>query len=353
MARSIRRFLLLPSFFLLLSFLAAATAHAVQTGGSISLYPTDWGHLHTGDVVDVMVVVNNTSTDTPATDAPADGVAAVPVKLSGTVTVFLSLDGPDGMTFVPGVLKFVGCSGLNANVQSCTASGADSVDIKLKAAGITVPPHGNVDLATISLEVLNAELVPQVGLKGMTEPGALLACSSSKPSVCADCEATGCTTLLFTANKVKPCPHPCPSRIIYRGDMATPDFFEFHGLIDVGNGAIAPLTEPFVVSLSNALFNPIFTYTLPPGSFTAQGPGIFVFNNDGARNTGGIAFVKIAKRESPPNEYKIDIQVFDATLESKTTLADMTVSFSIGDDPFQTSNMWMKKPNGWFLNLPR
>jgi hypothetical protein len=356
MSRNVRGLVLFPSFLLLFLFLLAApTAHAVQTGGSISLYPTDWGRLHDGDLVDVVVTLNNTSTDTPATDAPADGVAPVPAQLSGIVTVFLALGGPDGMTFVPGVLKFVpvggsGCVAQNGNVLGCTASGTDSVDIKLKPAGITLPANGSVDVATIRIQVLNAQIAPELGLKGMTEPGALHACSSSTPSVCADCEATGCTTLIFTADTVKGCPHPCPARIIFRGDMATPDFFEFHGLIKL----TTPLSSPspaFAVSLSNTA--QIFSFSIPAGGLKEEGSGVFTFNDNNARTVGGIGFVKIAQRDGMPDVYKIDIQAFDASLESKATVPNMTVKFSLGSDVFQTTNDWTQKPNGWFLNLPR
>jgi hypothetical protein len=57
-----------------------------------------------------------------------------------------------------------------------------------------------------------------------------------------------------------------------------------------------------------------------------------------------------------PDVYKIDIQVFDVRLESETTNPDipvMTVQFSIGNEPFTTTNTWLRKPNGWFLNLPK
>src|SRR5690606_26934346 len=118
MTRSVRGSFLFFSFLLLLSFLAAPAADAVQSGGSISLYPTDWGRLQTGDLVDVVVSVNNTSSDTPASDF-ADGVDPVAAKLSGAVTVFLALDGPECTSHVPGKLRFVpagatGCVEKNA-----------------------------------------------------------------------------------------------------------------------------------------------------------------------------------------------------------------------------------------------
>lgn len=347
-------FLLL--FLLSFSLIAAPTAHAVQTGGSISLYPTDWGRLATGDLVDVVVTLNNTSSDTPASDFP-DGVDPVPAKLSGDVTVFLALNGPECTDHVPGKLAFVpvgasGCVDKDNNVISCAASGTDSVVITLKPAGITLPASGNVDVATIRVQVIDTQNIVQLGIKGVTENDGLRACSTSAPSICAECGAKGCTTLLFVDDTgITGCPHDCPARIIYRGNAATPDFFEFHGLIRPG--PISPPTEPFTVSLRNSQYNPVFTYTIPPGSLTQQGDGTFTYRNNSARNGGGIAFVKIAKRDGLPVTYKVDIQVLDARLESRTMVPEMTVTFSIGDDVFTTTNLWTKKPNGWFLNLTR
>ncbi|MEW6270628.1 MAG: hypothetical protein AB1689_15195 [Thermodesulfobacteriota bacterium] len=341
--------------FLSLSFLAAPAARAVQTGGSISLFPTDWGLLKTGDVIDVVIAVNNTSTDTPASDFPGDGVDPVSAKLSGAITVLLACADPECTTQVAGKLKFVpvgpsGCVAKANATESCDAAGADAVIVSLKPSGITIPGEGSVDVATIRIEVIDDEGLTRLGLKGMSDPAALKACSTSEPNVCAECDATGCTTLAFNPQpRIIACPHACPERIIFRGDASTPDFFEFHALIEPG--LINPPNETFTLSLGNALFDPMFSFTLPPGSFTAQGK-TFTFRDNGARQTGGIAFVKIAERVGAPGFYKIDIQAFDAGLESEATLPDMTVRFAIGNDPFETTNVWIQKPNGWLLNLP-
>jgi len=358
MSRNVRRSLLLSSLFLVLSFLAAAPdADAVQTGGSISLYPTDWGRLKTGDVVDVVIAVNNTSSDTPASDFPNDGVDPVSAKLRGAVTVFLALDGPECTDHVPGKLRFVpvgpsGCVDKDSNVVGCAAGADDSVIVSLKPAGITLPGAGTVDVATIRIEVLDAEGLTLLGIKAKSDLAGLRACSSSAPSVCSECEAKGCSTLAFAPQgAVIGCPHACPARIIYRGDMQTPDFFEFHGMITL-TPPITPQTQPFTLSLSNALFNPMFQFALPPGSFVKQGSA-YTYRNNNARSAGGIAFVKLAQRDGQPNTFKIDIQAFDAGLESRATLPDMTVRFTIGAEPYETSNKWTQKPNGWIMNLPR
>jgi len=351
------RGIFLPISFLLFPILLSSAAEAVQTGGSISLYPTDWGRLVKGSLVDVVVAVNNTSSDTPATDFP-DGVSPVAAKLSGGVTILLACADADCTTQVAGKLKFVpvgpsGCVDKLAGVNACSAAGPDAVLVSLKASGIALPAGGSVDVATIRLEVIDTENVVQLGLKGMSDPSAIRACSSSTPSVCASCDATGCTTLVLgRSGEPLGCPHACPERIIFRGDAATPDFFEFHGLIRPGSG-IDPATEGFALSLSNALFAPIFSFALPPGAFKQQGSGTFTYRDNGARKAGGIAFVKISRRDGPADEYKIDIQAFDAGLASKATQPVMTVEFEIGDDPFQTTNTWIQKPNGWFVNLPK
>jgi len=343
--------------FLLFPILLPSAADAVQTGGSISLYPTDWGRLLPGSIVDVVVAVNNTSTDTPATDFP-DGVTPVPAKLSGGVTILLACADADCTSQVPGKIKFVpvgasGCVDKNPGVASCSAAGPDAVLIDLKSSGIGLPAGGSVDVATIRIEVIATDGVVQLGLKGMSDPSAIRACSSSTPSVCAACDATGCTTLVLgRGGEPLGCPHACPERIIFRGDAATPDFFEFHGLIRVA-GSIDPPAELFRLSLSNALFDPMFAFSLPPGSFKQQGSGTFTYRNNDARKVGGIAFVKISQRDGSTTDYKIDIQAFDAGLVSTATVPVMTVKFEIGDDPFETTNTWIQKPNGWFVNLPK
>lgn len=339
--------------FLLSPILLLSEAGAVQSGGSISLYPTDWGRLVVGSKIFVVVTVNNTSSDTPSTDFPADMTDPVGALFNGGITVLLACLDHDCMSQASGKLKFVGCDDLHPRVASCGAAGNDAVVITIKPQGIPLPANGSVDVATLEIDVIDTQGVAQLGLKAMSDPGAIRACSSSAPSICASCDATGCTTLLL--GPMGPpigCPHACPERIIFRGDAATPDFFEFHGLIRPGS-VIDPPAEDFRLELSNSLHDPIFAFSLPQGSFKKQGTGTFTYKNNKARKQGGIAFVKISRRDGPNHEYKIDIQAFDAGLESKATEPVMTVEFDVGDDPFTTTNTWTKKKNGWILNLPR
>ncbi len=338
-------FLLSPIFFL-------SEAGAVQAGGSISLFPTDWGRLVVGSKIFVVVTVNNTSSDTPASSFPDDGVDPVPAVFNGGITVLLACLDHDCTSQASGKLQFVGCSDLHPRVASCGAAGSDAVVITIKPQGIPLPANGSVDVATLELDVINTDNVAELGLKAMSDPGAIRACSSSVPEICASCDATGCTTLLL--GPLGPpigCPHACPERIIFRGDADTPDFFEFHGLIRP-NSILDPPAEDFRLRLSNPL-RELFAFSLPQGSFKQQGVGTFTYKNDDARKQGGIAFVKISRRDGPGVEYKIDIQALDAGLETNATEPVMTVEFEIGDDPFKTTNTWTKKKNGWFLNLPR
>jgi hypothetical protein len=258
------------------------------------------------------------------------------------------------LAFVPGGAG--GCISKHGGVVSCTSGGPNGVLITLGNNGINVPGGASVDLATIQLKVL-ADDVGRLGLMAMTDPGALLACSSNATGVCATCEAGGCTLLVFGGSElVFGCPHACPERIIFRGDAATPDFFEFHGLIFLQN-AIDPAHPSFSISLSNAN-GPIFTHPTgnePPIVLVQQGAGTYTYTNNAARNdpNGGIAFIKVSARDGMMNKYKIDVQLFDPNLEAKATLANMTVDLSLSGNTFQTMNEWQMRPNGWQLNLPR
>ncbi|HEY8516244.1 MAG TPA: hypothetical protein VIS07_12080 [Candidatus Binatia bacterium] len=346
-------FLVLFPFLFLSSFLAVPAAEAVQTGGSISLYPSSWGRLVKGDVIDVDIVVNNTSTDTPALDFPNDGVDPVPAKLTGSITVFLACLDHDCTSQASGKLRFVpgnknGCTAKHANTASCVPAGDDAVIVNLKPAGITIPGGGSVDVATIQLEVLEVNVL-ELGLKAMTGPAALEACSSSLGTICAQCDAMGCTTLAFKSIESPPVVPCAPARIILRGNAATPDFFEFHAFAEAG--VIDPTTEPFTISLGNAAVDPIFAFTIPPGQFKRQGQ-TFTYRNNAARQTGGVAFVKISPRAGVNGVYKVDIQVFDAGIESAATRPQMTVRFSIGNDSFVSTDVWSQKPNGWLLRAP-
>lgn len=363
MVRSTRTWFLVPAsllFLALSSLVVASSAHAVQASASLSVIPTDWGPLHKDDLVEVVIAINNTSTDTPASGTPADGVAPVPAVLTGDVSVLLACTDALCNGQASGKLAFVpagagGCVDKDAAVVSCAASGQNGVLITL-GSSITVPAGGSLDVATIRLRVL-ADDVGRLGIMALTDPASVRACSSHATGVCTSCDASGCSLLVFGGNELTfGCPHACPARIIFRGDAATPDFFEFHALIFVPNG-IDPASPGFSISLSNAN-GPIFAHpagNAPPIVLVEQGAGTYTYRNNEARDgpNGGIAFIKLSEREGMIDKYKIDVQLFDPMLEAKATLANMTVTFTLAGTSYQTTNDWLPKQNGWMLNLPQ
>jgi hypothetical protein len=356
MPRSATRIWTFLSLLVLLSFALAPAAHAVQAGGSLSLYPTNWGFLSVGEPIEVMVVANNTSSDTPASAAP-DDARKVSALLSGDIVVQFACVDPQCAMQVSGRLAFEsvggnGCVEKDAGVISCSASGANNVRIRLRNGGVTIPPGGSLDLATIRLRVLSADGIAQLGMMAMTMPGALRACSTHAPAICADCDASGCTKLVFTPSVVK-CPHACPERIVFRGGPLDPDYFEFHSLL-VPGAPLNPLVQPFKLFVSNANGSLLSLPQEAPSAgkvFVRQGDGVWTFRNDAARETGGVAWVKITRREGNASAYKIDIQAFDPALEQNATLAMMTVKFTIGPETFETTDLWTKRNNGWVMNL--
>jgi hypothetical protein len=342
------------------SLVAPPEARAVQASASLSVIPTDWGPLHKDDLVEVVIAINNTSTDTPASGTPADGVAPVHAVLTGDISVLLACTDELCNGQASGKLAFVpvggsGCVDKDPAVASCAASGPNGVLISL-GSSITVPAGGSLDIATIRLKVL-ADDVGRLGIMALTDPAAVRACSSNATGVCTSCDASGCSLLVFGGNEQTfGCPHACPERIIFRGDAATPDFFEFHGLIFVQN-AINPANPGFAISLSNAN-GPIFAHpsgNAPPVVLVQQGAGTYTYTNNAARTdpNGGIAFIKLSERDGMINKYKIDVQLFDPMLEAKATLANMTVSFTLSGNTYSASGDWLPRQNGWLLNLPR
>jgi hypothetical protein len=327
-------------------------ALAVQASGALQVIPDNWGLLAVNDEVDVTIIARNTSTDTPAASFP-DGLGDVPATLEGNVAVTLACTDPTCSAQVAGKMVFLpvggnGCVAKHPAVTSCTSGGGQLVNVAL-GGPIALPAGGSVDVATIRIKMIDVGGVAQLGIRAQTEPASLTACSTNAPAVCAMCMAEGCTKV-FTIQGVNtgPCPHACPSKIRFLGDAAKPDFFEFHSLIFPGT-VIDPPTQAFTITLSNALFNPIFSFTLPPGSFTNQGDA-YTYADPGAATTGGIAWVKMARRDGFTNVYRVDIQAYDATLEAKALLASMTVEFSVGPETFSVTTPWTQKVFGWQLN---
>ncbi|HZR81355.1 MAG TPA: hypothetical protein VFD92_09705 [Candidatus Binatia bacterium] len=331
---------------------SARPAAAVQASGSLIVVPSNWGLLATNDVIDVAIAARNSSSDTPAVVVP-DGTGDVQATLGGAIMVMLACADPTCSTQVPGKLAFVpvggnGCVSNDPAVSSCASGGGDNVLITLSSP-ITLPPGGTVPVATVRVRVVDATGVTQLGISAHSDPASLTACSTNAPSVCAMCMADGCTKVVFVQNvNVGNCPHACPSRIRFLGDAARPDFIEFHGIVTAGAN-FDPNSAPFTISLSNAQFNPIFSLSLPAGSFNQQG-SVFTFNDNSAAANGGIAFVRISQRDGQPDAWKVDIQAFDANLQSRATLPDMTFDFSAGGQTFSVTATWDQRSFGWQLN---
>lgn len=325
-------------------------AGAVQAGGSLSVVPSNWGFLVDGQTVDVVVRANNTSSDTLAASFP-DSTGPKAAQLFGPITVTLGCADDACSVVTPGVLAFVsvapsGCVAKNAAVTSCTSGPGGTVKINF-ASTISLPAAGSVDIATIRVRVLDDQVVGSTGIQAMSETGALVACSTSLPSLCVGCHADGCTKLAFTANNVRHCPHACISKITFRSGL---DTFEFHADIDVAPG-FSPATKPFTITLSNALFNPVLTYSLPAGSLQ-PGTDSWRYLDNGAKKAGGINIVKIGRRDGTVNTYRIDLIVYDPNLETRATVANMTTSFSAGGESFSNTGNWTKSKTGWTFQVP-
>jgi hypothetical protein len=334
-----------------LSLVGATAAHAVQTSASLSVSPTNWGFLADGQTVDVTIRANNDSSDTPAVSFPGDTNAPKASSLAGPITVRLACADTSCTTSTNGVLSFVsvggnGCVAKNAGVSQCVSGGANLVTINFGSA-ITIPAGGSVDIATIRVMVVNAGLVPQTGIKATTTDAAVTTCSTSLPSLCVACGAEGCTKLAFAENTLRGCPHPCPSKIRFLTGL---DSFEFHADIDVSPG-FDPPNNPVVVTLSNALFNPIFSYMLN-GNQLVPGTDVFKFTNSSAKNTGGFDTFKVGKRDGTVNTWRVDIIIYDPNLQARATLANMTVNIQVGGDSFSITADWIPKSYGWFFDVP-
>jgi hypothetical protein len=325
----------------------ADPAHAVQASGSLLVIPDNWGFVVQDEEIDIDIKARNSSMDTPSVSF-GDPLADVAATLTGPIVVTLACADPTCSAQVPGKIAFVsvgasGCVSKHPSVSSCSAGAGTTVDIAF-ASPIALPPGGTVDVATIRVRIVDAGFA-QLGINASTVPASLIACSSSGANVCATCMATGCTKLVSTSPiNVGVC---SPSKIRFLGNAATPDSFEFHANVSPA-GVIDPPSQSFSVTLSNVLFNPIFSFTLPPGSFTQQGT-TYTYRNDAAATTGGIRFVRIALRSGQVNVYKVDIHAYDASLEAEATIPGMTTEITIGAEAFALSAVWEPKTFGWQL----
>lgn len=353
MRRAVRTTLALLAAVAAIGLVAAPAAHAIQASGSIILSPTKQLQLAPGEEFEVTVSVVNTSSQTPLPPGPA-----APATLTGPITIDLGCTDCGCTTKQSGAIQFVagpqaGCVTKVGQVTSCAANGATEVILNLAAGGIPLPNNNiPVPIATIKLKMI-ADSGPPLGIRAGTGVCALTACITPPDQGCVSCSAEGCTFVTpQQGNQPCDCPHLCPNKIRFIGDLAKPDFFEVHAII-VPNAGFSPLTQPFTVSMSNS-GGQIFSFTLPAGSLVAGGDAI-TYTNNNADVTGGIFKIKLAERDDAPGAFRLDIQGYSPNLQPDTTIPadnpDITTEFSVGGESWTTGvKTWDRKSFGWQLN---
>lgn len=332
------------------SWLVPPAAHAIQASGSIILSPSKQLQLAQNEELEVTVSVVNTSSQTPAP------LLGAPATLTGPITIDLACTDCGCTQKQAGALTFVagasaGCVAKVGEVMSCSGD-SSTVTIELAGGGVALPADTTpVEIATFRLR-MNAGSGPPLGIRARTGDCALTACIAPDQG-CVSCSADGCTFLTPGAPGNLPCdcPHPCPNRIRFIGDLGRPDAFEVHAIIQPGPG-FDPSAHPFTVSMSNAS-GEIFSFTLPPGSLVQQGAN-FRYTASGTNQTGGIARVNATARNDTPGAYRIDIVGFSAALEPATTIpvedGNITTVWEVGGAAFSTGvQAWERRQFGWQL----
>lgn len=354
MSKSPARIVALVALVVGLQAAGVAPAQAIQASGSIVLSPSKQLQLAQNEEFEVAVSFINNSSQTPVPPGPA-----APATLTGPLTIDLGCTDCGCSQKQAGALSFVagasaGCVTKAAGVTAC--SGNDSVvTIDLAAGGIALPADDTpVPLATIRLR-MNAGSGPPLGIRAGTGVCALTACIAQPSQGCVSCAAEGCTFVTPTAPGNAPCdcPHACPSKIRFMGDLARPDFFELHGIITTAPG-FDPVANPFTVTLSNS-GGQIFSFTLPAGALVQQGSGVFQFVDGNAIATGGIARVRLGARDGAPGAFRIDITGYSAALEPATTVptddGNLLATWDVGGESFSTGlQSWERRLFGWQLN---
>jgi hypothetical protein len=226
-----------------LGLAVAPAAHAVQASGSISLIPDNYNALQVvdgptpGADVFVKVLINNTSSDTPAftgppppppvqiedTD-PLGGGTPPPhgdAKLTKNIIVTLACDDNECTMPHPGVLQFLGCDMAVAGV-TCTPLGTNQVQINVPAGGIDLPAgtkpvnNGVLDLVRLHLKVLVTKQQIDLGtvksptyMHAMTDGLGIMA-TSSVLGTPISCMLDGCTLLTYAGAET---PMVCQKRL--------------------------------------------------------------------------------------------------------------------------------------------
>ncbi|MEW6273328.1 MAG: hypothetical protein AB1689_28960 [Thermodesulfobacteriota bacterium] len=297
----------------------------------------------------------NSSSQTPLVPPGFDA----PATLTGPITIDLGCTDCDCATKQSGAVTFVpgpdaGCVSKVAGVTSCASGGATVVLLNLAPGGIALPAgSAPLEIAKIKLQ-MNTDSGPPLGIRAGTGVCALTACITPPDTGCVSCSAEGCTFVTpQQGNQPCDCPHLCPNKLRFIGDINKPDFFEFHSIILPAPG-FDPVNQPFSVSLSNAIAGQIFSFTLPAGSLVSGGDAV-TFSDSNADVTGGIFKIKLAKRDDVPGAFRLDIQGYSAAIHPDTTtpmdIPDMTLEFSIGGQSWTSGvKTWERKVFGWQLN---
>jgi hypothetical protein len=141
------------------------------------------------------------------------------------------------------------------------------------------------------------------------------------------------------------CHHLCPDRIRFGKGGAALDGLWFVTAFPTGT-LVDPLNEALSVTLSNAN-GTVYTASIPAGSMTEWG-GYYRYTNPAARlNAGGFAKVKLYYTPDRQN-LRLYAQAFGDL--SAATLADMTLTVTLGDDTVVTTGIWNPTSSGWVFN---
>jgi hypothetical protein len=345
-------------FLLIASLGLVPKASAVQTSGALLVTPSNYGPLHNGDTVDVKIQWRNTSTDTPNVPGPplspgADGSNAVGATLNGTISFFFSCktnacvpaDQFSGaMQFVP--VGATGCVSADPAVTSCAVNGGNpnQVDITL-GSSISAGPDGTQDIATVRLKVLDEtkNVGGSLRASAMTEEGALNACSTNNPNVCATCEAGGCTIFTFPLGTTL---NLCPNRLHMPAGLIhlSPAIFELHLALQPSTQPLVPLSgEAFAVTLDklNAPASTPVSISLAAGQLTPLGTKF--------RFSDGTTTVLFTPRGS--DQWVLDLISKQPGVAGLTSSDDLALTITLGPDtfvvPFPSGGvMWTMNRNG-------
>jgi hypothetical protein len=126
------------------------------------------------------------------------------------------------------------------------------------------------------------------------------------------------------------CKGGCKTQIRFVGDATKPDVLQVVASL-IASTELLP-SDPIVLTLSNPLFAPIATFSLPAGSLAPKGRS-FVYRNTSAKQAGGLALVSLTPDRSVLNQFDIRVEAYSTGLEARATVPDMTLSFRSATTP--------------------